>query len=223
MVMKFEGAITWSRWADFDQCGLLFQLRHIEKRKEPPAPHFVKGARVHEHVDAWLKRRIPLLPDEAEPLALQLLALRKEKNLVGEEAWGYTEEWEPLPVTGYFSKRDWLRAKIDALVIKAKLLRVIDFKTGKMRPISAEQVKFYGMLALLRYENVETAALELWYLEQGMVEAHTPVERAEIPKLKREYELKFQRMTSATKFLPNPGLYCRWCPFSKQRGGPCTY
>jgi hypothetical protein len=223
LALKFEGAVTYTRLHDFEQCRLLFKLRHIEKRKEPDSPHFVKGARVHDQLEAFLKKRLGVVPDEAEPLRLKLAWLRRQPGLRTEEAWGYGEDWSPLPVTGYFSKADYIRAKIDALVVGKKVATVIDFKTGKIRPAGEDQVRFYGLLTLLREPKVEAAELQLWFVEHGKTEEYEIVKRVNVEGLRKGYAKRFDTLRNATTFMPTPGLYCKWCSFSKHKAGPCVY
>jgi putative RecB family exonuclease len=221
--MKYEGAITYSRLRDFEQCGLLFQLRHIEKRSEPSSPHFVKGSRVHDALEQFLKGRVRTLPPESEPLALQLVALKKDKSLIGEQAWGYDEDWAPLPVTGYFSKADHVRAKVDAMTTAKNQARIIDFKTGKIRPTDVDQVRFYALLAMLRYHEITSSLLTLWYVEQGKIEDFKAVPRSDVPTILASFKKRIAKMMGTEKFKPTPGLHCRWCAFSRHKGGPCQY
>lgn len=223
MVDRYEGAFTYSRLNDYDQCRLLFKLRHIEKRKEPDSPHFVKGNRIHEGIDMYLKKRANGIPLEAKPLAKELSALRNDKTLRGEEAWGFDDSWEPLPVTGYFSKRDHIRAKIDALRSIKDTAIVIDFKSGQVRDASEDQVRFYGVLTLLRELKFKIAKLQLWFVEHGQIKEYEPVLRKDVAALKKGYADRFKKIQMTSVFEPTPGVYCRWCPFSKHKGGPCKF
>lgn len=226
-MVKYEGAMTWSRISDGEQCGLLFKLRHIEKRKEPESPHFVKGMRVHAGVDSFLRNRTPMLPREADPMRSDLVALKANKTLRGEEAWGYDDEWQPLPVTGYFSKADRLRAKVDAMYWpNAKEIEIIDFKTGQVRESGLDQPRFYAMLALLRYSKAMAAYFSLWFLEHDKIlpdlEDRKPLRRKDLPKTMDEFSKRIKDVVSKTG-AAEPGIYCKWCPFAKNKGGPCQY
>lgn len=223
MPVKYEGAVTFSRLRDSETCGLQFQLRHIEKRKEPDNAAFAKGSRVHDHIEQFLKGRVQTLPDEAERLAKKLIWLKKQPGLRGEEAWGFDAEWAPLPVTGYFSKFDYVRAKVDALLPKGPLATVIDFKTGRVRETDVDQVRFYALLTLLRERKVARAALQVWYVEHGKIDEFKTIERKELDLLKDHYVKRIQKMLNKTDFKPQPGMHCRWCSFSKHKGGPCAY
>lgn len=222
MVARYTGAHTWSKLSDFD-CALKFKLRHIEKRKEPESKAFVKGGRVHEGLDKYMKKRASVLPDEAWTLRKELTALSKDKTLRGEEAWGFDRDWQPLPVTGYFSDKDYIRAKVDALTSKKDRLKVIDFKTGQVRSASPLQVRFYGMLALIREPKMQAAELELWFVEQGKVIPFEPVQRKDLLPIKTDFQRRFNQIEAERDWKPSPGDACTFCPFTKHRGGPCRF
>jgi len=226
-MVKYEGAMTWSRINDGEQCGLLFMLRHIEKRKEPSSPHFVKGTRVHTGVDDFLRKRKPALPAEADPMREYLEKLKNNPTLRGEEAWGYDDEWQPLPVTGYFSKQDRLRAKVDALMwLSDKEIEIIDFKTGQVRDSGLDQPRFYAMLALLRFPKAMAAYFSLWFLEHNTIlpekKDRAPLLRTGLDKTIKEFSGRIKAVINKTG-KAEPGVYCKWCPFAKSKGGPCQY
>lgn len=222
---KYTGAWTWSRLADAEQCKLFFRLRHVEKREEPSSPAMERGSEIHKSLDNWLKGRTPALHPEVHKLMIPPLEkLKKEKSLLSDEAWGYTKEWEPLPVTGYFSRHDWVRAKADAVTVKSAVVTVIDFKTGKPRDVSEDQVRFYGVLGLQRYKAAKSAALALWYTDAGKIVPCEPVKRADVPKLIKDYTARAQtHVYDEETFAPTPGDHCNRCPFSRYKGGPCKY
>lgn len=222
MAIKYEGAHTWSRLSDFD-CALKFRLKHIEKRKEPENKAFIKGGRVHDGLDQFLKGRSKLIPEEAAPLKKQVQALAKDKSLTGEEAWGFDRGWAPLPMTGYFSDADYIRAKVDAMTERADECKVIDFKTGQVRSASPLQVRFYGMLALLRKPKLNTARLELWFVERGQILPFDPVTRKELLSIRTDFQRRFKAIEEERAWKPMPGDACTFCPFTRHKGGPCKY
>ena len=91
--------------------------------------------------------------------------------------------------------------------------------------MSEDQVRFYGLLALLRYAKAKTAQLRLWYTDAGKVVDDLPeVKRSEVPALKRDYARRAQRhIYDEREFAPTPGDHCTWCPFSRYKGGPCKF
>lgn len=222
MAIRYTGAYTYSRLNDADQCLSLFKFRHIDKRPEPSSPHFVKGNRIHNGLESFLKGHVPKIPAEAESLAVEIKGLKKFKGLRSEEAWGFDEQWKPLPhESGYFSPLDKVRAKIDVLKISGVQATVIDFKSGQVRDAGEDQVRFYGLLALLKEPKVKVAALELWFVEHGEIRTYDPVKRVDADRLKASYNKRFIAISSETKFPPKVSMKCKWCAFSKYKGGPC--
>lgn len=214
----FTGGVSWSKLDVFERCAALFKYQYIDKRPEPRSPALEKGTRVHLDLDGWLKGTRPALPMEAMPMLQEMVALKKQKPRT-EEEWAFGEGWEPKP--NGFRPGDWLRAKIDALVVKAPRAKVIDFKSGKNRGAKGEQPRFYAVLTLLREPKVKVVEPEFWYVEHGVVATGIEVARSELHHLLRNYTRRLAKPYAEHKFLPTPGDHCRWCSFSKHKNGPC--
>lgn len=219
----YEGAWTWSRLRDAEQCKLLLRLRHIEKRPEPTSPALSEGARRHDALDDWLKGR-STFPAEEKRMKKELTALKRKPGLFSNASWRMTRQWKALPETGYFGKEDWVRAKADAAWVEGSTLEVVDFKTGRQYAVSEDQVRFYGVVGLLREIEAKLAQLHLWYLDSGKVKTTEPLKRKDVETLRADFEARaIKHIYEETKFKPTPGEHCRMCPFSKYKGGPCKF
>lgn len=107
-----------------------------------------------------------------------------------------------------------------------KVLKIIDYKTGKIRDSHTEQMDLYCILgfALADSEGVEieTVEAELWYLDQGE-DRKKSYTRADAEKLKKVWDKKTKKMLATTKFTAKPNRLCAWCEFSKSKSGHCKY
>ena len=218
---RFEGSVGWSKLDVFEQCAARFFWQYVYDGPRIPAPvnqAFVKGTRVHENLDQWLNGKHPAICLEAMPMRAELNHLKKSKPRT-EEAWAFDEGFEPKPIG--FKAGDWIRAKIDALVVMAKSAIVIDFKTGKNRGAGGEQPRFYAALTLIREPKVMTVQPEFWYLEHGKIAQGELVHRKELPALKILYKRRLMKIYEEKTWAETPGQMCHWCDFSKGRGGPC--
>jgi hypothetical protein len=72
---------------------------------------------------------------------------------------------------------------------------------------------------------VSAVQAELWYLDQGVIwpEAPNPVSVKQYPKLQKLWGQRTKAMLTDKTFKPRPGNACRWCTYSKAKGGPCQY
>lgn len=217
--MKYIGAWSISKLHTFETCKAQFKRRFIEKLPEPKSPALEHGSMVHKGIEAWFNGWVKGMPDYMKPMAKQFRAL-KRKSPITESMWGFKRSWEPLH--DGFSRLAWIRAKTDAFLDVGKAIHIYDWKTGKPREISNDQMKFYGTLGLLRSPDAEEAVLELWYPEDNKI-FPAKMERKDVAKAVKEFERRAKRLFAEYEWPEEPGLHCRWCPFSKTKGGPCTY
>lgn len=149
-----------------------------------------------------------------------------------------------LPVKGW-AKDAWLRAKMDVTLFGMKKdqghAHVIDWKTGglekkgalkgspRVDPKYDDQLSLYTVATLSAFGALTKATAELVFLDT--VEPHSPsVEREEatatrkmLPVLQQRWSDKLKPMMNDDQFAPAPNFGCRWCDFSKEKGGPCAF
>jgi putative RecB family exonuclease len=194
-----------SRANDFQQCPLLFRLRVVDKRPEPPSSAAARGTLVHSVLerlyDLPLGERTPaaahaLMPEawdrllERSPEVVTLFASEDER-----EAWLGTAR---LLLDTYFTLEDpnrlqpgdrelAVRTLMDdgpqlrgIVVAPDGALRVVDYKTGKSPNPGFEgsalfQMRFYAYV-LWRERGVLPKMLQLVYLGDGQILRHSPSE-----------------------------------------------
>jgi hypothetical protein len=218
----YVGPFTHSRIRDFETCKLMFNLRHVQRLEGSTSPALARGSAIHEAIECYLNGWVKKLDDAVEGLRKEITALKK-LNPICESLWAHDKDYKPLPDS--FDKKAWCRAKLDALV-KPKpkappIVRVFDWKTGKIYPENEDQTIFYGMLALMKAPEAEEASLELWYVDQDLIKLQTPVKRKDIAGVQKDFNKRAGRMYAANKFPAEPGMHCRMCSFSNKKGGPC--
>lgn len=218
----YVGPFTHSRIRDFETCKLQFHLRHVQRLDGQTSPALERGSKVHEAIECFLNGWVKKLGEIVEGLRDPIMKLKK-LNPECENLWAHDKNYQPLP--DQFDKKAWCRAKLDALVRPKpkgeQVVRVFDWKTGKIYPENEDQTRFYGMLALMKEPKAERADLELWYVDQNEIKVQAPVFRTEVPAIQKDFNKRAGRMYDAKKFPAEPGMHCRACPFSKRKGGPC--
>jgi hypothetical protein len=83
-------------------------------------------------------------------------------------------------------------------------------------------MSLYGLGGMLKYPHVKVVHTHLWYLDSGNPITIT-YDAKELPKLRESWNKKVTPMLNDTRFSPKPGNHCRWCTFSKTKGGPCKF
>jgi hypothetical protein len=116
---------------------------------------------------------------------------------------------------------------------------VVDFKTGKFRPEDdstyQEQLSLYclafgTLLTRKAHEWLGELASgdwairsELWFLDHGKTVQGEKLTAAGFPALKEMWTKRVARLLADTEHVPTPGPACRFCPWSKKKGGPCKF
>lgn len=226
--VKYTGAWSWSKLRDFENCRAMFKRRHIEKLKEPESRALTEGSAKHDAIEQWFKGWYK--PKELKALQQVLGTMRptfeklKSKQPFTEQMWAHAKDWSALE--NGFDKTAWIRAKTDAHLVTSsgygKTGYVFDWKTGRPKPMGQDQMRFYAMLMMLRYPGVEHVKLELWYIDHDKI-LDDGMDRAALSAVRKEFTRRANRIYNEVTWSEEPGLDCKWCPFRKSIGGPCSF
>lgn len=219
---------AWS-YSAFDfhrRCPFAFKLERLEKRAVPTSPPMERGVMIGRLAEGYVRGDIPELPEELGRFPKEFAELRR-LGAVPEDQWAFRADWSECE---WFAKDCWVRMKIDAYLIpEARVLRVIDYKTGKLRSTeeNQQQLELYAVGGMSRFD-VDRVITELWYLDQGEIigGADDPAGTFtidQLPALQKTWEQRVRPLFADRRFSPRPGFYCRWCHFRKENGGPCQF
>lgn len=228
---------TWSysKLSMFEDCAARYKYKHVDRLPEPQSPAAARGDDLHTKAELFLKaaqapRRAPSGwgPDLTKLLRDLRRSTPKEEPAQAELQIGLTRDWT---LTGYMASDVWLRVKIDVVkVVKGPLetlrAKVIDWKSGKMRDGYDDQLKLYGASVLATDSRIDRAEVLIGYIDHdklvGGGKEHT-YEASQLGELIEEWDERASRLERARRFMPNPSQSCRWCPYSKSKGGPCKF
>lgn len=222
-------AWSYSRYADYKQCPLRFKLKYIEKRPEPGSPAMQRGSDIHKLGESFLagkgvSKKKPKVPQEYQYFRDEMLQLL-DLNPMVEQQWGFKRDWTP---TSWFGNDTWLRIICDVgVVYDDGDADLIDFKTGRKYDTNEEQVELFSTSIFNKFPDVNKVTTRLWYLdidpEKDENEVTREYTRAEAAAIMKDWEKKVVPMFKDKRFAPTPNEKCRWCAFSKDKGGPCPY
>jgi len=207
---------SYSKYNLYCQCPYKYKRFHVDYEKQAPSDALKRGIRVHQEIEDFLNGTRKATGTRY--LRKQLSEL-KDCEPLPEEKISLTKDWEPTEW-----KQAFLRGKIDAVyAVTNTTLKVIDFKTGKIRAGYEEQVELYAASAFSMFEGYKKVLCELWYVDQDkVIEAGSYTVRQH-KKLKSTWDERIVPMSTDKKFAKTPNQYCGWCQFSKKNGGECEY
>lgn len=252
--MKMPTSWSFSRWRDFCKCGAFYKYKHLEKRPEPGNDAMLRGTYVHflaeKYTDGTPAKlppelsvfgkdfsklltggKISKMPPELKNFSEEFKDLRKRKA-VPEEQWTFKKDWSETVWNDWNAA--WLRIKIDCnyplIFDDEPAVKVIDHKTGSMRPQKVEeytqQLELTAAGGFKRHPQVNIILPELWFLDHGVIypEEPTPYVRSrDAKKIIKIWENNAAKMLNTTRFDPKPGRQCEWCHYRNSNQGPCKH
>lgn len=219
-------AWSYSAYALYAQCPLRYKLDKIDKVPTAGSPAMKRGNDIHVGIANFLKGTAAGLPAEAmsNPVITDLIQqIHQFPNKEVEQQWGYTAQWAP---TGWFAKDTWFRSVLDAGVMYDDLtFEITDWKTGKRQYASAEQMETQALAVFKRFKPVTHVTTRLAFIDEG---GDSPFAFDEFPVAKMQslsdkWAKKVEPMFTDTVFPPRPNDKCRFCDFSKSKGGQCAF
>lgn len=209
---------SYSGLTDYEKCPLLFKLRRIDRLPEPPSPALERGKATHTKAEQYLLSEVDVpLPSEFYAFDWLLTAIKDQRTGYSvEEKWGFDSSWV------YADWREaWLRVVADVIVYyDDQTAEIIDWKTGREYDSHADQGRLYGLTTLCKYPETSEVNVRFVYTDSGAQRTWT-VRRHDVERMQEYWTKRATPLLEATEFPPTPGDHCKWCAFSKRKGGPC--
>lgn len=219
MSKQFTDPWGFSKLDVYRTCPQKFEYQFIQKLPQAGSPAMQRGSNMHEEIENYLNGWTTTLSPDVVDWQAQLDAL-KQKDFKGEQAIGLDKDWNKLP--DWFSRATWVRIKMDAYFIEGDQMTVIDFKSGKYREPSTDQIELYAVAGLSIAPSVKIVKAQFWFLDADDVyEREYTAEQ--LFQLRKKYEVAAAPLYADSTWKPAPSRECRWCPYSKTKGGKCIY
>lgn len=216
--MKFP--LSHSRLEVFEKCPLQFEYLYIEKTAvNEPNIYSEFGNRVHESLERYGKTGDEAhLTDETRPWKPLVDNIRRQR---GEKLWEYQMAVRAdLTPCGWFDDDVWLRGIADVLVVNDDTAYCLDWKTGKVKPNSA-QLALFACMVFWHFPYVEKVVTSFIWLKHDTSTLEV-FKRASLERQWQPLESRFGHVQEAVDlgvFDPKPGYGCKWCPAKKM----CIY
>lgn len=223
----FKGTMPWE--GPCPECGVV--------AKKGPA--LERGIKLDDELTAHLDKKVPLAGEagrlvKAHPELKKIVGgmARSKGKLQFQPMLMLSREW------GQGGQYDaWLRVKLDVLSITGKTARVDDWKSGNIdkrtnniryKPQYEDQLEIYQVAVLALHPGVLKVDARLIFLDAPQhvnpVVSRPVMQRSDLEKQRKKWEGRVKPMFADEIFAPRPSDYaCRFCDFSKAKGGPCAY
>lgn len=230
-------AWSFSRYNDYTTCPRKAYYKHVLKMKEAESPQMLRGTDIHSKAEKYAKSELARIPKELSLVATTLKLLREmyKKNrgqVILEDSWGFAKNWDSCKWDDW--NNCYLRIKLDFAYAEGTTLNIGDWKTGKFSEYKNSeyvmQQELYALAGLLKFPRAEKVVPKLYYTDAGVVYPRPEKDpefvftRKDQPKLIKLWEKRIKPMMSDTSFKEKPSDFgCKYCSFSKAKGGPCKY
>lgn len=223
-------AKSYTQYSVHKKCGAQYKFKYIQRLDQgKTSASAARGTGIHAWVEKLLEGEIDEFPthdpDTGDPIPLApyqdfFLGLRK-MGTTAELPFFLNEDWEPC------EKEDaWVRGYIDVFTPPdppaRDTLYIYELKTGKVWPDHVDQRHFYGTVGLAITPEAERVKVVGTYLDQLKNDGNV-YERAMLRTYQYMWKGRMAQLDNEATYVPNPGFHCTWCPYSRDKGGPCKF
>ena len=216
------GARSFTQWSTYDKCPRQFKYRYKDKLPLPrreKSEAAERGTRIHESVEHLFEgKREDVDPEIADMYQEWLLSIRGP-DVVPELRFALDQNFEKCD---YKDENCLVRGFIDLVIPFETVVHSFEWKSGKIYPEHAHQKMLYGMVLLILYPKVKEVTVTGVYFDQGENQPVT-YQRGMLGTYKWQWLRRFEVMESDEVCALNPNFMCRYCYYSKAKGGPCSF
>ena len=230
---------SFSQWETYHQCPAKWKFRYRMRLPGLPAgPAAARGTECHKRVDNYvmgLDDRVEVLmqgrdthhdgyvPATISPKYLPVINAFKhhENGDVGaEKKLGLDVDWKPHPPTSPCAS---VIGVLDAYrFTNDGILHIGEWKTGKPKDTHSEQRSLYALFGLTHWLPKEVY-VTTYYLENTADPVRLKATPEAEGRLIDKWQGRVDTMRGDSMCAPRPGFYCKWCDYSKAKGGPCEF
>jgi hypothetical protein len=222
--MPKQIAWSWTRLDCFEQCPRKFQGQFITKdfpKTDFDAPHFAKGKAVHGALEEHLKHgtEIPYpIPYKGELFYVKLDFLQPILNAAKKGEMHIEQQVcfdvDLNEVSWFDTKRAWVRAAFDLLVIYNDMAICLDWKTGKVKKFSDQLTLFAGVI-FRQYPKVKKVlAAYVWCEHPNQAPVMKTYQRSDMINIWQDFGDRAEHIQMANEsgnWPAKKNMFCKWC------------
>mgnify|MGYP003643187511 CR=1 FL=1 len=227
-------AVSHSRMKTHEGCPRKAMYKFVEKIKEPGNDAMNRGLEVHSGYEHWLLKHtgkptdgkdgmLPVFPIssviEKDVKEYWDLPRAERYDIQAEQQVAFDKDWN---VTSWFGPDAWMRVVFDSAFTSPNKEHIVlnDYKTGKVYDDHDDQAELYAVAG--RKMGAKKVNVKFYYMDQNTVQPYK-FDENELDALVDKIEARALKVTSDRLFPTKPSWKCKWCFFSKQKGGKCAH
>lgn len=215
--MSLRPIIAWSYSAlsTYENCPRKYWATKVEKLVDDRNKFSIRGDDEHKSIETYMKTGAGLAQnlDPIKPV------FDKLRSAPGDQYVEYqmTLDRDMTPCRWNDWNRAWVRGAGDYVKVNGTHATYIDWKSGKPRKDTQEQIELVSLLLFRHFENVKTVSGSMFYYRHGKITPPHVVAREQEPQLwdgfiRRVKEMEQSKVNDNWPTNPNP--LCGWCPYT---------
>jgi hypothetical protein len=217
MMSKADLTYPWShtKLSIYESCPQHKKFRYDMRLPQPvKSEQAARGTETHASIEDVLNKVSRKLPVHMQPFRHVIEKVRSEDPFV-EMQVGFDRDWKWADF-----QNGWGRGVIDSAYINGDEVHVQEWKTGRIYDEHEQQRRLYLLAACVQWPAARLYEIQTYYFDQG-VKKRMSLLKSDMPPLRKNFTHRVTVMEKDDIMAPRPGMHCRWCPYSKTKGGPC--
>jgi len=199
----------------YKKCPSAYNFRVVQRIPDPSGPAAARGTEIHGQLEAYLQTGE--WHGNIRSFTRQKAEGMRGSSFQPELKLALDKDWK---VVDWKSPDAWVRCVIDAFLCADDRIKMGEWKTGKQYEDHATQRRLYLCLTMSAFPQAISAEIETIYADLDYAVPDVLL-REQVPEEQRRWQDIVTPMLNDTFFSPRPGQHCRWCNYSRLKGGPC--
>lgn len=215
---------SYTKISMYMECPAKKRYKYDDRRAVEQSPSAARGTRYHSAIESYVAGDGTIhVPTETEfpELGFYSSYLQRLRSLGAKAEYRFAirRDWSP---TVWDADDAWLIGVADVWIPTAPVAHVQDWKTGKIYDSHEKQGEFYATCLFSEVPEAYEVKATFIYTDLKQ-ERNRTYHRDNIEALRQRWNARVERMERDTECAPTPSFSCRYCPFSKSKGGPCIF
>jgi hypothetical protein len=202
-----------------EQCLQKYKFRYIDRIQEERGEAAERGVGKHAIIEGYIRGDLKELSPDLSFYQTFLDGIKKHDYVRPEHKVALKLDLAPC---SWDDPEAWYTGVLDLKVVSGDIGYVYDWKTGKIYPDHDEQKELYALATFAEHQNLQEVQTFHVYLDLGKTRQRTYF-RTQVSGLWDGWRQRVSILEEKDSFIPNPGFHCRWCSYSKSKGGPCKF
>jgi CRISPR/Cas system-associated exonuclease Cas4 (RecB family) len=208
---------SYSRLSCYEKCPQQARFRYIDKIPQgPKGPAATRGTELHTSAENFLRGDSQIIHKDIAILRNTLVVVKQsqpfiEHKIAFSQNFAKRVAWDAPDV--------WFKMVLDSAYLENSTVHVQEWKSGKVYDHHVDQRALYAVGAHGEWP-VTMAHVSTYYIDRGTKKTLW-VDSQKRKMLVGRFNQRLELMGNEKIFAPRPGQYCRWCDYSRFKGGPC--